>query len=146
MRHILNAILVGTTAMISACSGAETGTSTIQNTETHLSGLRVKHVGAQDAHALLSSNPKVIILDIRSPKEIKDGHIKGAVFANFFDKDFKQQLTRFDRNTPYIVHCKRGGRSTKALAVLEELGFTDITHMDGGLDDWKRDALPLIKP
>lgn len=144
-KKILKTVFIGSTAMIAACSNAESDPNAIQTTEAQSKGLTVKHVDAQGAYALLSSNPTVTVLDIRSPKEIRDGHIDGAVFANFFDEDFEQQLTRLDRNKPYIVHCKGGGRSTKALTVLEDLGFTDITHMDGGLDDWKRDALPLTK-
>lgn len=106
----------------------------------------MKHVDAKCAQALLSANPEALVLDIRAPKEISGGHIEGAVFVNFFDKDFKHQLRRLDRDAPYIVHCKGGGRSTKALAVLSDLGFKNITHMHGGLDDWKREALPLMKP
>lgn len=141
---ILKTIFLGAAAMMTACSGAKTNTSQSQTPQT--SSLTVMHVDAHGAQALLSSNPKAVVLDIRAPKEIKTGHIEGAVFANFFEEDFEEQLTRLDKSTPYIVHCKGGGRSTKALSVLAELGFTDITHLDGGLDGWKKAKLPLTKP
>lgn len=154
MRHIVNistktilkAIFVGSTVMLISCSDSKTDAKPAQAANTQSKSLVVKHVDAHGAQALLSANPQVVVLDVRSPKEIEDGHIEGAVFANFFDDDFKQQLTRFEKDTHYLVHCKGGGRSTKALATLEELGFTNITHMDGGLDDWKRADLPLSKP
>ncbi len=106
----------------------------------------VKHVNAQEASTLLAAMPETIVLDVRTPKEIQGGHIEGAKFANFYDADFAEQLTKLDRQTPYLIHCKGGGRSTKALTTLKELGFTNVTHMDGGLDGWKREKLPLTTP
>lgn len=134
---------VGST--IIACWQAKTEAIPVQGNGSVSTAFNVTHVEAQGAYALLASKPDTVVLDIRSPKEIKDGYIEGAVFANFFDVDFAEQLTKFDRNTPYIVHCKGGGRSTKALTTLKELGFTNITHLDGGLDSWKRRKLPLTK-
>lgn len=142
----LRFILMTTAAFtITACGQANTEATHAQDNGQASSAFKVAHVDAQGAHALLASKPDTVVLDIRSPKEIEDGYINGAVFANFFDEDFAQQLTKFDRNTPYIVHCKGGGRSTKALTTLEALGFTNVTHMDGGLDGWKREKLPLTK-
>jgi len=59
-------------------------------------------------------------LDIRTPEEIEKGHIPDAIFSDFQSNDFSEKLSKLDRNTPYIVHCAGGGRSTKALKVLEE--------------------------
>lgn len=141
---ILKTIFGGAAAIMTACSGAETKTTKSQNSQSNRH--KVEHVDAHGAQQFLSTNPQAIVLDIRTPKEIKGGHIEGAIFANFFEEDFKQQLTRLDKDTPYIIHCKGGGRSTKALSVLNELGFTNVIHLDGGLDGWKQVKLPLTKP
>jgi len=106
----------------------------------------VKHVKAQWASELLLANPDMVVLDLRTTKEISSGYIEGATFADFKDDTFKSQLSQLDRNKQYIIHCKAGGRSEKALPVLKELGFKHITHLDGGLDGWKKENLPLVKP
>lgn len=51
-----------------------------------------KNVDAREANALLSAPSDFIVLDITSPKEIKGGYIKGAVFADFFAKNFEEEL------------------------------------------------------
>ena len=130
---------------LTACGGETSTPKTTTSSSAAVSEFQVKHVDAKRAHALLTSQPEAVILDVRTPEEIKDGHIEGAVFANFYDEDFAQQLTKLNRDIPYIVHCRSGGRSTKALNALEELGFTNITHMDGGINGWKRKNLPLTK-
>jgi len=88
----------------------------------------VKHVDARGADALLKTSSETVVLDIRTPKEINRGYIEGAVFADFFENDFKENLSKLDKDKPYLITCGSGGRSTKALTTLEELGFTNITH------------------
>lgn len=139
---LLVSIVIGTSLALTGCSEASETNSTV-TTENNWS---VTHVDAQGAHALLASQPGTLVLDIRTPREIEGGYIESAIFADFSHNDFEAQLTALDKETPYIVHCKGGGRSTKALSTLEKLGFKNITHMDGGLDDWKRAKLPLVTP
>lgn len=103
----------------------------------------VTHVNSIEAKSLLDTQPELVVLDIRTPKEIKEGHIEGAIFVDFKNHDFADQLSKLDRSTSYIVHCAGGGRSMKALIVLEELGFTDITHLDGGMIGWSEASLPI---
>jgi len=85
-------------------------------------------------------------LDIRTPKETNRGHIEGAVFADFFENDFKENLSKLDKEKPYLITCGSGGRSTRALTTLEELSFTNITHLDGGMKDWNKADLPVKTP
>ena len=105
----------------------------------------VTHVNSIEAKTLLDSKAELVVLDIRTPKEIKEGHIQGAIFADFKNHDFADQLSKLDRSTPYLVHCAGGGRSMKALTVLEDLGFTDITHLDGGMIGWSEAGLPITR-
>lgn len=136
---------------LSACGESSNATATnapVTNNAATEAAPRaaVTHVDAKGAQALLSEKPDMVVLDIRTPKEIDGGYIEGAVFADYYGDNFKAELSKLDRDTPYIVHCKAGGRSNRALSTLAELGFTNITHMDGGLDSWKRENLPLTKP
>nr|MBA2408081.1 rhodanese-like domain-containing protein [Chitinophagales bacterium] len=36
-----------------------------------------------------------------------------------------------------IVHCKMGGRSMQAAAILEQMGFKDVKNVVGGIEEWK---------
>ena len=48
----------------------------------------------------------------------------------------------FDPNKRVILHCASGGRSALAAATLQEMGYTDVAHVDGGITAWKEAGLP----
>ncbi len=98
--------------------------------------MEVTHVDAASATALLAERPEMIVLDVRTPHEFADGGIDGAINIDFFDDDFEQKLSKLDRSSAYLIHCRSGGRSEHSLEILAKLGFQDIVHLDGGYDDW----------
>ena len=103
------------------------------------------HLHPQQAAQWLETDKTVVVLDVRTPAEYKQGHLKGAVNVDYNAPDFEQQLARLDKNKPYLVHCAVGGRSTKSLPVLQKLGFTNVRHLDGGLQAWQQAGQPVVK-
>ncbi len=95
------------------------------------------HVDAAEAAKLVADN-KVVVLDLRTPKEYATGHIAGAVNIDFYAADFERRLAQLDRHKTYLVHCAVGGRSTKSLALFQKLEFQSIRHLDGGLKAWQK--------
>jgi rhodanese-related sulfurtransferase len=104
----------------------------------------VKHVDAAEAAKLVAAK-KVTVLDVRTAEEFADGHIEGAVNADFTGKDFAKQAAAVDKATPVLVHCAAGGRSTRSLPQLEALGFKILYHLDGGLGAWTDAGKPVVK-
>lgn len=104
-----------------------------------------KHLYAQQAAQWLESDKNVVVLDVRTPDEFRSGHLKNAVNVDYTAPDFEQQLAKLDRLKPYLLHCAGGGRSTKALPVLQKLGFEDVRHLDGGIQAWQNAKLPVVK-
>lgn len=78
-----------------------------------------------------------IVLDVRTPKEYAEGHVKGSVNINYFDKDFKDQVGKLDSSKPVYVYCHSGGRSSKAMSIMKGEGFTTIYNLTGGYSAWK---------
>lgn len=140
------ACALGLTLALGSCTQAKSEGSLEDVAKQTASAFQVNYVDAIGANALLMSQPDSVVIDIRTPKEIKAGHIEGAIFADFYDEKFEQELAKLDRDKPYIVHCRSGGRSTKALTTFKALGFTNITHMDGGMRGWNKANLPLTQP
>lgn len=104
----------------------------------------VIHADAKAA-AKLVTEPGVIVLDVRTPKEFAQGHIAKARNIDFNASTFESALSKLDRGTPYVVHCASGKRSTAALATFQRLGFTKVTHLDGGFKAWQAAGLPVAK-
>ncbi len=105
----------------------------------------VTHLEARDAAELLKSDENVAVLDVRTPEEYAEGHIDGAINIDFRADDFSDQVRQLDRETPYVVHCRSGGRSTASLDILQDLGFRRIYHLDEGINGWLEAELPLEK-
>jgi len=83
------------------------------------------------------------VIDVRTPKEYKAGHIEGAVNMHVYDKDFTTRLDSLDKNTTVYVYCKAGGRSAEAMQTMKEKGFIHIVELDGGTDAWIEAGKPL---
>lgn len=85
---------------------------------------------------LLGKN-KIQLLDVRTPKEVAQGSIKSALFANYFDADFgTKAAAKLNRNKPVYLVCRTGNRSGKAAKILKEKGF-EVYNVLGGYTKWK---------
>lgn len=103
-------------------------------------GNKVIHINAQEARVLLGEESDIQVLDVRTRPEFDNGHISGAKQINYLSTSFSENLSALDKQAPYIVHCKSGNRSSKAVEIMQREGFTNIYHLDGGYKAWK--ALP----
>lgn len=104
----------------------------------------VKHVESSEASKIIAEG-KVVIVDVRTPEEFKDGHIKGAKNIDISSGDFEAQLAKLDKSQPTLVHCQAGGRSSRALKTFEKLGFTQVIHLDDGFGGWEAAGKPVEK-
>jgi rhodanese-related sulfurtransferase len=61
----------------------------------------------------------------------------------YADETLPYHKPEFDRNKRIILHCASGGRSALATQTLMQMGYTNIAHMDGGINAWKEAGLPV---
>ncbi len=66
------------------------------------------------------------LVDVRSPGEFADGHVKGSV--NIPLDQLQNQLAKFKDKENIIVFCRSGNRSSQAKSILERNGFTNVTN------------------
>ena len=71
-----------------------------------------------------------VIIDIRSPKEFRERHIKGAVCIPY---ERLQNQVHLLKNRTLILYCDRGGLSLKAANELQEKGY-DARSVVGGIE------------
>ena len=109
----------------------------------------VASIEVNDAKELVADDADAIILDVRMPIEFETSHISGSVNVDVQNEDFKEMAATLDPDKTYIVHCTKnpvGGRSSRALETLQELGFENLYSLDGGYIAWKEADLPLTEP
>ena len=75
-----------------------------------------------------------VIIDVRTPQEYQEGHLKGAVNMDLSSGSFAEQIDGLDPNSPYQVYCRSGNRSARAVAAMRDAGFTSVTDL-GGIQD-----------
>ena len=91
-----------------------------------------------------------LLVDIReSGERAQNGYIEEAVEAPrgmlefWADPSSPYHREEFDPGKRIILHCASGGRSALAAATLQELGYTRVAHMDGGVNAWRDAGMPL---
>lgn len=77
-------------------------------------------------------------VDVRTPREFEEGHIKGAENIDCLEKSFLSKMEKFDRNKPLYIYCRSGNRSGKAAAQLIDMGFSKVIDLQGGYKAWEK--------
>jgi len=107
----------------------------------------------QDQQVVELINPKELnaklgdiqLIDIRTPGEYTGGYIEGAININFFDSDFNAQMAKLNKDKELYIYCRSGNRSGKAAKRLKNQGFTKIYDLQGGILNWNRNKLKMVK-
>ncbi len=92
-------------------------------------------VKAKDLTQMLK-NKNFTLINVHTPYE---GEIeKTDIFVAYNDLTNKSALLPFDKTTPIILYCKTGRMSAEALATLQKMGYTNVKHLDGGMEAWQK--------
>jgi len=107
----------------------------------------IKNITTEQGYELIiknTENPNFAILDVRTAQEFEKDHIKSAINIDYLSETFKDKLSELDKKNTYVIHCRSGGRSTKALKLFDELGFEEVYNM-GGIAQWEQSGYPTVK-
>jgi len=79
------------------------------------------------------------LLDVRTPGEFEEGHLKNAMLANIHEEEeFERRVAALDKDKPVYVYCLAGGRSADAAELLRDKGFSKVVELDGGVNAWRK--------
>ncbi len=112
----------------------------------------VPGISAAEARDRVRRNPEILLIDVQDASDIAAcGLIPGAVpislgmLAIRADRDLPEQFRDArlqDRDRPVIVTCGAGGQAALGAYTLQQMGFTDVVYIDGGMQAWKDAGLP----
>lgn len=94
---------------------------------------------------MILTDTSVQLIDVRTPDEYQSGHIAKAVNYNINDASFGENLAKLDLNRPVLVYCAVGGRSGRAAAQLDKLGFKKVFDLRGGMTAWRAANKKIVK-
>lgn len=99
-------------------------------------------VDPEGAIALINQK-NALPVDLRKPKEYRDGHIAGAV--NYPFDSFAADLEKLPKDRTILLVDELGAFSRKAVRMLHAAGYADTAVLDGGLTAWGKEKLPLVR-
>lgn len=94
----------------------------------------VKEISAAEVEQRLEKGEQLRLIDVRETSEVAEGHIPDAINIPLGLLEFR--IHELDKNTPYIIVCRSGGRSGKATEYLTSFGY-DAVNMIGGMLEWQ---------
>ncbi|MDO7487112.1 rhodanese-like domain-containing protein [Peribacillus frigoritolerans] len=95
----------------------------------------IKNINAAELKAVLNNKGNKQWIDVRTPNEYKDNHIKG--FINIPLNELGKRTQELSKDSEVIVICQSGIRSSKASKALKKLGFNEVTKVKGGMISWR---------
>jgi phage shock protein E len=121
-----------------ACSKVETPAE--QNAAPpELAGVRT--VSPREAAAILEQRRDILILDVRTSNELKEGSIARSMLTPFWS--LVGGTMKIPQDRPIMLVCAVGGRSYAAGQLLARNGFQEIYNLRGGVVAWKHAGLPV---
>lgn len=103
-----------------------------------------KNVGVEEFDKLRSEK-NAVVLDVRTEKEFKAGHIPGAINLDFQSPDFQKKVAELDKSKTYLVHCAGGVRSAKACTAMDKSAFPNLVNLEPGFRAWEKAGKPVTK-
>ena len=119
-------LIIGCDPITRQCFGAQNMTNIVLT----------EHASPADFKMALASG-EYKLLDIRTEEEFSAGHINNSEQIDFYKtEEFLGFLDSLDKNQKYLIYCRTGNRSAKALEIMKQKGFKSVSDLDGGISAW----------
>ena len=93
----------------------------------------------------IESSTPVRLIDVRTPEEFAEGHLRGAVNHDWYDSTFVDKVSSaYDKSAPLYIYCRSGKRASEAAAALDKAGF-EVFNLKGGYLAWTGAGMPVTK-
>jgi rhodanese-related sulfurtransferase len=113
-------------------------------------------VSPQEAQKRIKDDAKTLVVDVRDAQDLAGtGIIPGAVNVSLgtlpikADQELPEAMRNADlqdRDRPIITTCGGGGQASLAAKILKDMGFTNVSILEGGTNGWKSAGLETVAP
>jgi len=107
---------------------------------------RIREVTIHDVERRRQAGERFVLVDVREESEWARGHLPDArhLCKGIIERDVETMFP--DLGTDLVLYCGGGFRSALAADALQQMGYTNVTSMDGGWRAWTEAGLPTAKP
>ena len=95
----------------------------------------MQEITATELKNRMDAGDDIQLIDVREPNENAVAKIEGAKLIPL--GEIAQRMDELDASREIVLHCKAGGRSAKAIEILQHAGFKgDLKNLKGGITAW----------
>jgi sulfate permease, SulP family len=87
--------------------------------------------------------PELLVVDVREPREYEAGHIPQAQLLPM--RLIPHQGRDLPKDQAIVLICRTGRRSRLAAGILQDMGFTHVFNLEGGILAWEGAGYPIAK-
>ncbi len=144
MKKVILALVLGGLLLIlvTACGTADQSDQPTaeENAYSSVEGEEIeraeyKKLSPEEAKEMID-NEDVIILDVRTEEEFRQGHIEGAILIPDYDLDKLAGEKLPDKDATILIYCRSGNRSELSSHLLIGMGYQNVYDF-GGIIDWR---------
>ena len=106
---------------------------------------RRQSISGPELMQLIENNKAPMIIDVRSSREYKSGHVEGSINIPFRSNFAKIDEVMADPKRLIVVYCAYGPRAAWAQRKMRKTGLENVILMTGHISKWKKQKLPLVK-
>ena len=89
----------------------------------------IEEISVNDLKTYIDQNKEIELIDVREEFEYEICNIESAKLIPL--GQFEEHLSQLDKSKSYVIHCKMGGRSAKAVELMKSNGFNDVKNLAG---------------
>lgn len=145
MNRIIISILAIVSFVAMSCGTAENTNATKSTQTQDQKSTTFTNVSVTDLKSAIDKEGDIVILDVRTPGELKDGYIENAINMDINNRSFKTKAADLDKSKTIYVYCRSGIRSQTASKVLIDMGYSDVRNVEGGFIAWTQKRYKSVK-
>lgn len=93
----------------------------------------------------LMNQENAVIVDLRDTAEYENGHVTAALNIPYSSLQSRMMELEKFKQRPVVMTCKMGTQSGQAGTVMKKAGFANVMKLKGGMMEWQRENLPLVR-
>ena len=101
-----------------------------------------KIISVKESVVLINRQPTILV-DVRNANEFTLGRIDNSLNIPLDQLAENIDKLKKNPNKTILVYCQKGFRSSQAVKILNKLGIDSAVSIEGGLDAWQKDNLPI---
>ena len=142
---IIGAIIILAVILVGSFISMRMNTNKMMSNASHHEGDKAKNyeIYPGDVVKKIKDKENIVLLDVRTPEEYKESHLKNAILLPVQELSAKSLaevgLGEDAKDKEIIIYCRSGSRSKTAYDMMKALGYTNIKSIAGGMIHWEKD-------